>query len=98
MSTPAPGRAIVDAGLKAFSFDSGLPLVHGRAGAEYVKASDEHGVLRIAGDAPPVGVGERLWLVPGPLRSDRQPLRLSRRGPQRHRRRVWPIEARGALG
>jgi D-serine deaminase-like pyridoxal phosphate-dependent protein len=28
MSTPVPERAIVDAGLKALAFDSGLPLVH----------------------------------------------------------------------
>ena len=51
MSTPAAGRAICDAGLKALSFDSGVPLVHGREGVTYAKASDEHGVLDVsAGD------------------------------------------------
>ncbi|HET7767016.1 MAG TPA: DSD1 family PLP-dependent enzyme, partial [Burkholderiales bacterium] len=45
MSTPAPGRAVVDAGLKASSVDSGMPLVYQREGVEYAKASDEHGVL-----------------------------------------------------
>ncbi len=33
MSHPAPGRACVDAGLKAHSVDSGMPLVHGVPGA-----------------------------------------------------------------
>jgi D-serine deaminase-like pyridoxal phosphate-dependent protein len=45
MSVPSAQRAIADAGLKAFSFDAGLPIVHGTAGLEYRKASDEHGVI-----------------------------------------------------
>src|SRR5712691_2892989 len=48
MSVPAPDRAVLDAGLKASSVDSGLPQVHQRPGVEYVRASDEHGVLKIA--------------------------------------------------
>ncbi|HEY7788326.1 MAG TPA: DSD1 family PLP-dependent enzyme [Casimicrobiaceae bacterium] len=98
MSVPAPDRAIVDAGLKAFSFDSGLPLVHGRAGAEYVKASDEHGVLRITGAEPPVASGERFWLVPGhcdPTVNLYDWIVAVRGGTVEG---VWPIEARGALG
>ena len=51
MSTPAPERAIVDAGLKALAFDSGMPIVHVARGLDYVKASDEHGVLAV--DPPP---------------------------------------------
>ena len=65
MSVPAAGRAICDAGLKAFAFDSGLPLVHGREGVQYVKPSDEHGVLEVASNAPPVSLDERLRLIPG---------------------------------
>ena len=98
MSTPAADRAIVDAGLKAFSFDSGLPLVHGRAGAEYVKASDEHGVLRIASQAPAAAQGERVWLVPGhcdPTVNLYDWIVAVRSGVVEG---VWPIEARGALG
>jgi D-serine deaminase-like pyridoxal phosphate-dependent protein len=98
MSVPAAERAIVDAGLKAFSFDSGLPLVHGRAGAEYVKASDEHGVLRVRADAPPVAQGERVWLIPGhcdPTVNLYDWIVAVRSGVVEG---VWPIEARGALG
>jgi D-serine deaminase-like pyridoxal phosphate-dependent protein len=97
MSTPAAGRAIVDAGLKAFAFDSGLPLVHGRAGAEYVKASDEHGVLRVAGGAPAT-TGERVWLIPGhcdPTVNLYDWIVAVRGGVVEG---VWPVEARGALG
>jgi len=97
MSTPAADRAIVDAGLKAFAFDSGPPLVHGRAGAEYVKASDEHGVLRIAGTAPAT-TGERVWLIPGhcdPTVNLYDWIVAVRGGIVEG---VWPVEARGALG
>src|SRR5215467_4476024 len=65
MSAPAPDRAVVDAGLKASSVDSGMPLVHQRPGVEYAKASDEHGVLRIAAGAKAPKLGEKLLLVPG---------------------------------
>jgi D-serine deaminase-like pyridoxal phosphate-dependent protein len=98
ISSPAPGRSIVDAGLKAFSFDSGLPQVHERAGVEYVKASDEHGVLAVAANALPVTVGERVWLVPGhcdPTVNLYDYLVAVRNGIVEG---VWPIEARGALG
>jgi D-serine deaminase-like pyridoxal phosphate-dependent protein len=65
MSTPAPGRAIVDAGLKAHSFDSGNPLVAGWPGVEYVRGSDEHGVLKVASGARAPTRGEKLRLIPG---------------------------------
>ena len=98
MSAPAADRAIVDAGLKAFSFDSGLPQVYGRGGVEYVKASDEHGVLRVAADAAPVAAGERMWLVPGhcdPTVNLYDFIVAVRDGIVEA---VWPVEARGALG
>ena len=63
MSHTKPDKAIVDAGLKAQSVDSGLPTVFGRDDVEYLKCSDEHGVV-----ADPDGVlqiNEKLRLVPG---------------------------------
>ncbi len=65
MSTPAPDRAVVDAGLKASSVDSGMPQVVGWRGVEYVKASDEHGVLKVAAGAQAPRLGDRLRLIPG---------------------------------
>ncbi len=63
MSHAKADKAIVDAGLKAQSVDSGLPVVFGRTDVEYVKCSDEHGVV-----ADPDGVlkvNDKLHLVPG---------------------------------
>ncbi|HDR28026.1 3-hydroxy-D-aspartate aldolase BhcC [Rhodovulum sp.] len=63
MSHAKADKAICDAGLKAQSVDSGLPFIFGRDDVEYVKCSDEHGVI-----ADPKGVlkvGEKLKLVPG---------------------------------
>jgi D-serine deaminase-like pyridoxal phosphate-dependent protein len=65
MSTPVPESAIVDAELKALAFDSGPPLVHVARGLEYVKASDEHGVLEVDPKRAQPALGNRVWLVPG---------------------------------
>jgi D-serine deaminase-like pyridoxal phosphate-dependent protein len=63
MSHPVPERAVLDAGLKAVSVDSGLPLVAGHPGVEYVGVSDEHGTLALHGAA--LELGQRLRLIPG---------------------------------
>ncbi len=63
MSHAKPDKAVVDAGLKAQSVDSGLPKVHGIEGVEYVKCSDEHGVI-----ADPEGklkINQKIKLIPG---------------------------------
>lgn len=63
MSHAKADKAICDAGLKAQSVDSGLPVVFGRSDVTYVKCSDEHGVI-----ADPDGVlkvNDKLKLVPG---------------------------------
>ncbi len=63
MSHVKADKAVCDAGLKAQSVDSGLPVVFGRDDVEYIKCSDEHGVI-----ADPQGVlkvGDKLRLVPG---------------------------------
>jgi 3-hydroxy-D-aspartate aldolase len=63
MSHAKADKAIVDAGLKAQSVDSGLPVIFGRDDVQYVKCSDEHGVV-----ADPNGVlkvNDKLKLVPG---------------------------------
>jgi 3-hydroxy-D-aspartate aldolase len=56
-------KAIVDAGLKAQSVDSGLPVVFGRDDLEYKKCSDEHG--EIADPNGVLKVGDKLQLIPG---------------------------------
>jgi D-serine deaminase-like pyridoxal phosphate-dependent protein len=96
MSRPAAERAIVDAGLKASSVDSGMPSVWQRGDLKYLKASDEHGVLATAG-ASAVNLGEQLMLVPGhcdPTVNLYDSLVCLRRG---RVEAVWPIAARGAV-
>ncbi len=63
MSHTKADKAICDAGLKAQSVDSGLPVIFGRDDVSYVKCSDEHGVI-----SDPDGVlkiNDKLKLVPG---------------------------------
>ena len=63
MSHAKPDKAICDAGLKVQSVDSGLPFIYGRTDVEYVKCSDEHGV--IADPDAVLKVNDKLKLVPG---------------------------------
>ncbi|MCY4237269.1 MAG: DSD1 family PLP-dependent enzyme [Rhodospirillaceae bacterium] len=93
MSHAKADKAIVDAGLKAQSVDSGLPVVFGRKDVEYVKCSDEHGVV-----ADPDGVlkvGEKLRLVPGhcdPTANVHDWYVGVRNGKVET---IWPVSARG---
>ena len=63
MSHVKPDKAICDAGLKAQSVDSGLPVIYGRDDVKYIKCSDEHGVIEDTKGV--LKVGEKLKLVPG---------------------------------
>ncbi|WP_227268598.1 3-hydroxy-D-aspartate aldolase BhcC [Roseobacter weihaiensis] len=63
MSHAKADKAIVDAGLKAQSVDSGLPVIFGRQDVEYIKCSDEHGVVADPGGV--LKVNDKLKLVPG---------------------------------
>jgi D-serine deaminase-like pyridoxal phosphate-dependent protein len=97
MSRPNAARAVVDAGLKASSVDSGLPQVWQRPGVEFVKASDEHGVLRIAPGVEAPALGAKLLLVPGhcdPTVNLYDWFVCVRRGVVEA---LWPVSARGAI-
>ena len=95
MSRALPGRAVVDAGLKALSVDSGLPLVVDD-GAEYLGASDEHGVLRLD-DQSRFKLGDKIRLIPGHCDPtvNLYDWIVGYRGDIVEC--VWPIAARGAL-
>lgn len=93
MSHAKADKAICDAGLKAQSIDSGLPFIYGRNDVEYVKCSDEHGVI-----ADPDGVlkvNDKLKLVPGhcdPTANVHDWYVGVRNGKVES---VWPVSARG---
>lgn len=93
MSHAKADKAIVDAGLKAQSVDSGLPTVFGRDDVQYLKCSDEHGVV---GDPDGVlSVNEKLRLVPGHCdpTCNVHDWYVGVRGDKVET--VWPVSARG---
>ncbi|WP_018001113.1 3-hydroxy-D-aspartate aldolase BhcC [Paracoccus sp. N5] len=93
MSHAKPHLAVVDAGLKAQSVDSGLPFIYGRDDVKYIKCSDEHGVVE-----DPQGVlkvNDKLRLVPGhcdPTCNVHDWYVGVRNGKVES---VWPVSARG---
>jgi 3-hydroxy-D-aspartate aldolase len=97
MSRPQPALAVVDAGLKASSVDSGMPTVWQRPGLTYTRASDEHGWVEIGAGGTAPALGEKLMLVPGhcdPTVNLYDWYVCVRRGVVEA---LWPITARGAL-
>ena len=96
MSGAAPGRRVVDAGTKALSTDSGMPVVHGLPGVAYVQANDEHGRLEVSGAVAPA-VGEKIRIVPGHV-DPTVNLHDWYVGIRRdHVECLWPVSTRGAL-
>ena len=63
MSKTKADKAICDAGLKAQSVDSGLPVIFGRSDIEYIKCADEHGVITDPDNS--LKLNDKLKLVPG---------------------------------
>jgi 3-hydroxy-D-aspartate aldolase len=96
MSVPAADRAIVDAGLKSYSGEKGLPWVHGRDDVEVVGISDEHGKLRVGERAERLRLGDKVMLIPGhcdPTVNLHDWYVAIRHG---RVEALWPITARGA--
>jgi len=97
MSKTRPSDAIVDAGMKTASMDSGMPRVHETPGAKFFFAGDEYG--RIEFDAPrsDVRVGDKFLLVPSHCDTTvnlHDYFWVIEGGKLVE---VWPIEARGRI-
>ena len=96
MSRARADVAIVDAGLKAFSVDSGMPRVVDNTQVEFLKASDEHGVIALHGQSG-FALGDKIKLIPGhcdPTVNLYDHYVCVR---QNRVEALWPITARGAL-
>jgi 3-hydroxy-D-aspartate aldolase len=96
MSRTMGVRAVVDAGLKALSIDSGMPAVVEGRGAQYTRISDEHGVIELNG-ACDYALGEKIKLIPGhcdPTVNLHDHYVCVRSG---RVEAVWPITARGCF-
>jgi D-serine deaminase-like pyridoxal phosphate-dependent protein len=96
MSRVSPDRAIVDAGHKASSIDAGMPSVWQRPDLNYVRASDDHGVIATDAAAA-LSLGDQLMLIPGncdPTVNLFDDIVCVRAG---HVEALWPVAARGTL-
>lgn len=111
MSTPVAERAVIDAGHKALSNDTGMAQPWGilgsgqhapMAGATYERPSDEHGNLNLAGTNVRPSLGDKVLLVPGHCDPtvNLHDWYVGVRGLQTTAPRVevvWPVAARGAV-
>ena len=102
MSLAGADRAVIDAGLKAFSFDSGPPDVSGLAGAFYERPSDEHGSLNLTASNVRPKLGDTVLLIPGHCDPtiNLHDWYVGIRGfggPAPRVESVWPVAARGAV-
>ena len=97
MSAAQPGVAVLDAGHKAVTVDSGMPLVWNRPELRYVSASDEHGKLEAGSETAAPKLGEKLRLVPGHCDPtvDRYDWYVGVRNGRVEC--LWPVAARGAM-
>jgi D-serine deaminase-like pyridoxal phosphate-dependent protein len=97
MSAARPGVAVVDAGLKALSTDSGMPEIWRRPDIRYVGASDEHGTMKFGPETESPKLGEKLRLVPGHCDPtvDRYDWYVGVRGGRVEC--LWPVAARGGM-
>jgi D-serine deaminase-like pyridoxal phosphate-dependent protein len=103
ISRQAPQRAIVDAGLKSLSTDSGMAQPKGLPGVRYSHFGDEHGLLEwsdgetAGATARAMQIGERLELVPS--HCDTTINLHDTYYAHRHGRieAIWPIAARGKI-
>jgi D-serine deaminase-like pyridoxal phosphate-dependent protein len=101
MSRVTGDRAMLDAGLKALSVDSGMPRMWETPGVEFVGASDEHGKLLIdntvAAGNRDLKVGDKVRVVPGHVDPtvNMHDWYVGIRGGRVDC--LWPIAARGML-
>lgn len=91
----APGRAVTDAGLKAFAVDSGLPTVHGVDGVACEGLSDEH--CRLDDPGGQLAINDRLRMIPGHCdpTCNLHDWYIGVRGETVEV--IWPVTARGKL-
>ena len=102
MSATKPHQAVVDAGLKSFGVDSGLPKMLANSEVDYVNASDEHGVLAWQSKNVRYDLGEKVLLIPGHCDPT---INLHNwyvgvrdlKGSEPYVESVWPVAARGCI-
>jgi D-serine deaminase-like pyridoxal phosphate-dependent protein len=101
ISRPAPNRAVVDAGLKSLSIDSGMPEPKGLPGVKYRPGGDEHGILTWDESPEPshvkLEVGDRVEFIPSHIDTTinlHDYYYAYRNGKLEA---IWPVAARGKV-
>jgi D-serine deaminase-like pyridoxal phosphate-dependent protein len=101
ISRPAPNKAVVDAGLKSLSIDSGMPEPKGLPAIKYRPGGDEHGILtwddNIGSASVTLEVGERLEFIPSHIDTTinlHDHYYAHRNGKLEA---IWPVAARGKV-
>ncbi|HRD76960.1 MAG TPA: DSD1 family PLP-dependent enzyme [Hyphomicrobiaceae bacterium] len=102
MSLPVAERAVIDAGLKTFATDAGMPEPRGLDGASYIRPSDEHGIIDLTKSNHRLALGDRVALIPGHCDPtvNLHDWYVGVRGygtPNAHVECLWPVAARGAI-
>ena len=94
ISTPRPGVAIGDAGIRAISSISGMPTVSGRSGVAVESMDSDHAIFRVEPGAS-LKVGDQVLLIPA--QQDAMVSRWDRFIGLRNGKVevVWDIQARG---
>ncbi len=94
ISTPRPGIAIGDAGIRAISSISGMPTVSGRTGVAVESMDSDHAVFKVEPGAS-LKVGDQVQLIPA--QQDAMVSRWDRFIGLRNAKVevVWDIQARG---
>ena len=86
---------VIDAGLKALAFDSGLPLVAGRPDLSYFGPNDEHGRIDVSKARTPLKIGDQVHLIPGhcdPTLALHDEIAFMRQG---QIEAMWKVDGRG---
>jgi D-serine deaminase-like pyridoxal phosphate-dependent protein len=89
------GFAVIDAGLKALAFDSGLPLVAGRPDLSYFGPNDEHGRIDVSKARTALKIGDQVHLIPGhcdPTLALHDEIAFMRQG---RIEAMWKVDGRG---
>jgi D-serine deaminase-like pyridoxal phosphate-dependent protein len=100
LSRPRAGEAVIDAGLKSLSSDSGFAEVKDQPSLQYRPAGDEHGMLSWDPATPlshELQVGDRIELVPSHIDTtvNLHDLYYAQRGG--YLEAIWPVSARGKV-
>jgi D-serine deaminase-like pyridoxal phosphate-dependent protein len=97
ISRTRPGIAVLDAGMKTASSDSGPPVPRGMPAAQFAFAGDEYGILRFEEGRDDLSAGDKIELVPSHCDTTinlHDVYYVVRDGRLED---VWPIAARGKI-